>query len=204
MSNRYCLSLYLYLTHRVEDVLPLLTSFLTHSMICCQLRVRVRQQHHLTSRDFVFIHNSSLSSYILQSTWPNSTSYAKWDLQNPFNESHLDLCSSRPHLQSWQVRLSFWYWKLGGRVQKTTLYHPPDWGNRHSVRVHLLKTQQIEVVFSFVFVILYDYKCFTPTMASFGRPPLILVTNIGNWTKHLDLQWCPGYWLGITFSCSFE
>ena len=54
MSNRYCLSLYLYLTHRVEDVLPLLTSFLTHSMICCQLRVRVRQQHHLTSRDFVW------------------------------------------------------------------------------------------------------------------------------------------------------
>ena len=48
---------------------------------------------------------------------------------------------------------------------------PPDWGIRHSVRVHRLRAQQIEVVFSFVFNILCDYKCFTPTTYIFFLEP---------------------------------
>ena len=43
----HCLPYKLPITHRVEDVLSFLASLLSQPVIRCQLRIRVRQQHHL-------------------------------------------------------------------------------------------------------------------------------------------------------------
>ena len=51
---------YINTSHRVEDVLSLLTSLLPQSVIRCQLRVRIRQQNHLEiwiyMIEFEFVH----------------------------------------------------------------------------------------------------------------------------------------------------